>query len=85
MCMGTTEKNEKGLACRAWTLMSEPSDVWGPVPNPLPSDSRLRKDLRALAEGDLVKAQVRSPPVFPCFPVEPTTHLLAILEYVVLL
>jgi len=42
---------------RAWTLMSEPSDKWGPVPNPLPSDSRLRKDLRALADGDLVEAQ----------------------------
>jgi len=38
--------------------MSEPSDKWGPVPNPLPSDSRLRKDLRALADGDLVEAQV---------------------------
>ena len=38
--------------------MSEPSDKWVPVPDPLPSDSRRRKDLLLLEQGDLVKAQV---------------------------
>lgn len=39
--------------------MSESPDSWQPVPSPLPSDSRFRKDLQALKEGDLAKAQVR--------------------------
>ena len=38
--------------------MSESPDSWQPVPNPLPSDSCFRKDLQALKDGDLVKAQV---------------------------
>lgn len=38
--------------------MSDSPAVWGPVADPLPSDSRFREDLQALQEGNLVKAQV---------------------------
>ena len=38
--------------------MNESAESWLPVEDPLPSDSRFRKDLLALKEGDLVKAQV---------------------------
>lgn len=41
---------------RCWSISETPS-LWTPVANPLPSDSRFRLDLAALAEGDVVSAQ----------------------------
>ena len=46
-------------AHRMWTLATDPSDLWVAEENPLPSDSRYRADLIALAQGDLKEAQVQ--------------------------
>eukprot|EP00890_Picochlorum_soloecismus_P000117 jgi/Picsp_1/1105/NSC_04588-R1_oxysterol binding family protein len=44
--------------CRFWTLLEEKPDGWIPDPNPLPSDSSFREDLRKLATGSMDEAQI---------------------------
>ena len=45
-------------ACRWWTLLEEAAVEWQPVESPLPSDSRYRRDLALLAEGEVKQAHV---------------------------
>eukprot|EP00887_Chlorella_sp_A99_P006233 scaffold3.g6233.t1 len=42
---------------RSWTLAEDAYEEWQPVDDPLPSDSRYREDLSALAAGDVQQAQ----------------------------
>jgi hypothetical protein len=42
---------------RFWTVSEDMPFHWQPDPDPLPSDSRFRADLAALAAGDVVEAQ----------------------------
>ncbi len=42
---------------RYWTLASEQPDAWRPAADALPSDSRFRKDLVHIQQGDVKGAQ----------------------------